>query len=140
VLVCRQHYTGIVNLDRHLREQHGTPITVRRLVIEHFARFSAVKLSTVELLEQPAAQIQELRVLLDGMQCKACSFITVNINSIKKHCYKSHELSWTGDKSTLYKSVKVQTFFKSGGLQKYFIINLGEVENEENLDPNQVVQ
>jgi hypothetical protein len=36
--------------------------------------------------------------------------------------------------------MKVQTFFKSGGLQKYFIINLGEVESKENLDPNQVVQ
>jgi hypothetical protein len=65
VLVCRQHCTGIVNLNRHLREQHGTPIIVRRLVIEHFTRFSAVELSTVKLLEQPAAQIQELRAPLD---------------------------------------------------------------------------
>jgi hypothetical protein len=67
VLVCRQHRTGIVNLDRHLREQHGTPITVRRPVIEHFAQFSAIKLSAVKLLEQPAAQIQELGAPLDGI-------------------------------------------------------------------------
>jgi hypothetical protein len=52
VLVCRQHRTGIVNLDRHLREQHGTPIAVRRPVIEHFAQFSAVELSAVELPNQ----------------------------------------------------------------------------------------
>jgi hypothetical protein len=51
VLVCRQHRTGIVNLDRHLREQYGTPIVVRRLVIEYFAQFSAVEPSIVELLE-----------------------------------------------------------------------------------------
>jgi truncated hemoglobin YjbI len=27
----------------------------------------------------------------------------------------------------------VQTFFRTGGLQKYFVVNLGEVEDKENL-------
>jgi truncated hemoglobin YjbI len=27
----------------------------------------------------------------------------------------------------------VQTFFRTGGLQKYFVVDLGEVEDEENL-------
>jgi hypothetical protein len=93
VLVYRQHRTGIVNLDRHLREQHRTPITVRRPVIEHFAQFSTIEPSAVKLPEQPAAQIQELGTPLDGIQCKVYSFITVNINSIKKHYYKLHNLS-----------------------------------------------
>jgi len=40
----------------------------------------------------------------------------------------------------LFQSVKVQTFFSSGGLQKYFIVDLVEGENREKLDLNQVVQ
>jgi superfamily II DNA helicase RecQ len=143
VLVCKQHRTGVVNLDRHLREQHGTPIAQRRQVLEHFAQFSVVDPSTVELPEEPAALIPELGAPLSGMQCRACSFITVNTSSIKTHCRKLHQLSWTGDKSALYSSVKVQTFFSSGGLQKYFIVDLGaenNVENSERLEPNQVAQ
>jgi hypothetical protein len=76
------------------------------------------------------------------MQCKVCSFITVNIDSMKKHCYKLHDLSWTGNKNLLYKSVKVQTFFSSGGLQKYFIVDLDDGEDGEDgekIDQNQVV-
>jgi hypothetical protein len=60
---------------------------------------------------------------------------------MKTHCRKSHQLSWTGEKSVLYSFVKVQTFFSSGGLQKYFIVDLGDVdntENEERLGPNRV--
>jgi truncated hemoglobin YjbI len=33
----------------------------------------------------------------------------------------------------LYDCIKVQTFFRTGGLQKYFVVNLGEVEDKENL-------
>ena len=30
VLVCKQHYTGVVNLDKHLLEQHKIPVKVRK--------------------------------------------------------------------------------------------------------------
>jgi hypothetical protein len=61
---------------------------------------------------------------------------------MKKHCYKLHNLSWTGNKNLLYKSVKVQTFFSSGGLQKYFIIDLDDGEDREDrekINQNQVI-
>jgi predicted AlkP superfamily phosphohydrolase/phosphomutase len=61
---------------------------------------------------------------------------------MKKHYYKLHDLSWTGNKNLLYKSIKVQTFFSSGGLQKYFIINLDDREDREDgekIDQNQVI-
>lgn len=58
---------------------------------------------------------------------------------MKTHCKKSHQLSWASNKSALYESVKVQTFFKGGGLQKYFIVELSVSENEQNLVQNQVV-
>ncbi|CAO2655088.1 Nn.00g101520.m01.CDS01, partial [Neocucurbitaria sp. VM-36] len=102
--------------------------------------FSTVEPSEIELPEQPAAPIQELGVPLNGLKCRACSFITVNTGNMKTHCRKLHELSWTGDKSILYEDVKVQSFFRAGGLQKYFIVDLVDAENGENLDLDHVVQ
>jgi hypothetical protein len=61
---------------------------------------------------------------------------------MKKHYYKLHDLLWTGNKNLLYKSIKVQTFFSSRGLQKYFIIDLDDREDgedREKIDQNQVV-
>jgi hypothetical protein len=78
--------------------------------------------------------VEELRALLDGMKCKACSFITINKGNIKTHCKKLHKLLWSREESTLYNSVKVQTFFSRGGLQKYFIVDLEEDENGGKLD------
>jgi hypothetical protein len=93
VLVCKQHCTGIINLDRHLQEQHRTPIALQQQVVDYFLQFSTVNLSTIKLLEQPALPVKELGALLDSMKCKACSFITINKGNIKMHCKKSHKLS-----------------------------------------------
>jgi hypothetical protein len=43
---------------------------------------------------------------------------------MRKHCKKTHELLWISDKSSLFTLVKVQTFFNSGGLRKYFVVNV----------------
>jgi hypothetical protein len=43
---------------------------------------------------------------------------------MRKHCKKTHELLWIGDKSSLFTLVKVQTFFNSRGLRKYFVVNV----------------
>jgi tagatose-1,6-bisphosphate aldolase non-catalytic subunit AgaZ/GatZ len=45
-----------------------------------------------------------------------------------------------GEKSLLYKTVKVQSFFCTRGLQKYFIVEVDVVENGVDLDSNQVVE
>jgi hypothetical protein len=92
VLVYRQHCIGIINLDRHLQEQHRTPIALQQQVVDYLLQFSAVDPSTIKLPEQPASLVQELRALLDSMKCKVCSFITINRRNIKTHCKKSHRL------------------------------------------------
>lgn len=138
VLVCKQHRTGVVNLDRHLREQHATPIAQRRQVIERFSCFATIEPSAVELPEQPARIIEELGTPLDGLLCRTCSFITVNRSNMKTHCREIHERSWAGDKDVLFRNVKVQAFFSSGGLQKYFIVDFSDGENEENSHPDHI--
>jgi superfamily II DNA helicase RecQ len=139
VLVCKQHCTGVINLDKHLREQHATPAKLRKEIVERFRHLSRTDPHTVELPEQPAWPIKELGSPLNGFKCTTCSFITLNTDSMRKHWKKLHELSWTGDKSALYKSVKVQTFFSGGGLQKYFVVDLDRNENGEKSDQSPVV-
>jgi hypothetical protein len=41
-----------------------------------------------------------------------------------------------GEKSLLYRAVKVQSFFGTRGLQKYFIVEVGVAEHRVDLDPN----
>jgi len=69
VLVCKQHGTGVINLDRHLREQHGAPIAVRRQVVDYFSRYTIIDLKDIELPAQPASPIQELSTPLDALAC-----------------------------------------------------------------------
>jgi hypothetical protein len=56
---------------------------------------------------------------------------------LKKHYKTKHGVLWIGDTSTLFRRVKVQTFFRAGGLQRYFVVR-GQEEprsrDRENLD------
>jgi hypothetical protein len=139
VLVCMQHYTGVVNLDKHLREQHNTPVTQRRAVVEYFSQYSRAHPSTIELPAQPIQVIQELGTPLDGLQCNTCSYITTNTDEMRKHCKKEHNISWTSNKSMLFQSVKVQTLFRGRSLRKYFIVDMGSSKKEENPTTDNVV-
>ena len=124
MLVCRQHCTGVLNLNRHLQEQHKTPVQQRQEVVQYFNQFSTAEPSTIQLPRQPAKAIQERGAPLDGLRCTACSYITVSSDEMRKHCKKTHELPWIGDKSSLFTLVKVQTFFNSRGLRKYFVVDV----------------
>jgi hypothetical protein len=116
VLVCRQHRTAVVNLDKHLRQQHVVSIQQRQQIVQHFSELALVDPDAVKLPEEPATPFEELGPPLDGLQCRTCRWRTTNSNQMRMHCKKNHQQSWTGDKSALYSSVKVQTFFSSEGL------------------------
>ncbi|KAJ8115248.1 hypothetical protein OPT61_g3059 [Boeremia exigua] len=105
---------------------------VRRQIVKRFSQFKTIALSAVESPDEPAQLIEELGDLLDGAQCKTCSWITINKDEMRKHCKKYHQQAWVGEKSSLYKTVKVQSFFHTRGLQKYFIVNLDVVEILQN--------
>ncbi|KAJ4329600.1 hypothetical protein N0V87_010726, partial [Didymella glomerata] len=109
-------------------------------IVEHFSSFSTVNLAEIEPPDEPAQPIDELGEPLDGLQCKTCSFITVNKDTMRMHCKKVHQQAWVGEKSLLYKFVKVQSFFRTGGLQKYFIVDLVDAGSSENAQVENVVQ
>jgi hypothetical protein len=77
VLVCKQHCTGVVNLDKHLLEQHATSAKLRKEIVQHFAHYERTGPRAVELPEQPADPIEELGTPLAGLCCRTCYFLTV---------------------------------------------------------------
>ena len=140
VLVCKQHCTAIVSLKAHLSKHHAASAALRRQIIERFSHFDTVSPSAIEPLDEPAQPIEELGEPLNGALCKTCRWITTSKDQMRMHCKKNHQQSWTGDKSSLYKAVKVQSFFRTGGLQKYFIVEADVVENRQDLAQNKVVK
>ena len=105
---------------------------MRQHITKQFGCFKTVPPSAVENPDEPAQPIEELGEPLDGVQCKACSWITTNKDQMRMHCKKNHQQAWTGEKSLLYNTVKVQSFFRTRGLQKYFVVNLVDARNVRN--------
>jgi hypothetical protein len=138
--VCKQHCTGVVNLDTHLLQHHNTDAATRRQIIDRFAHVTTVDPRQVELPEEPARPIEELGAPLGALRCKTCRKVTVNTDAMRKHCKNIHQQAWAGDKSVLYDAVKVQTIFRTGGLQKYFIVEYDEVVHAENMDVERTVE
>jgi hypothetical protein len=134
ILVCKEHRTAIINVDKHLLQHHALPAALRRPLVEHYSQYETVNPTAIELPEQPADPIDALGPPLEGLQCKACGYITTNSNKLRMHCKKEHKQAWTGDKSILYDTLKVQSFFRTSGLQRYFRVNWDEVEDAETLD------
>jgi hypothetical protein len=122
VLVCKQHHTAIVNLDKHLSRYHNVPDSARRQIVDCFSRLKVLDPAEVKLPDEPAEAIGELGKPLTGLQCKTCMHITVSKEQIRMHCKKNHNQAWKGDTSQLYSTIKVQSFFRTDGLQKYFRI------------------
>jgi superfamily II DNA helicase RecQ len=136
VLVCQEHTTSIQNLDAHLRDAHGVPKRERTAIVEELSgSYSWIKKPDEAQLPLPMGRpIEELGKPLDGFQCSEvdCDYITINENVFRRHCKTEHGLRWIGDTSRLYAKVKVQTFFRTGGLQRYFIVNApDEADNSE---------
>jgi hypothetical protein len=122
VLVCKQHRTAVINLDKHLSQHHSVPASARRQIVNCFSRLKQLDPAEIKLPEEPAQPIEELGRPLTRLQCRTCRFITINEDEIQRHCKKHHQLAWVGEKSELCSIVKVQSFFRAGGLQKYFIV------------------
>lgn len=125
VLVCREHKTALQNLNTHLRVHHAVLAAERRAVIEKYRNLQIAKPDKVQLPVAMGQPIKELGIPLDGFECAeySCNYFTVNKVALQKHCKKEHKQPWKGDTETLFNNVKVQTFFQTPGLQRYFVVN-----------------
>jgi hypothetical protein len=76
VLVCKQHRTAVINLDKHLSQHHSVPASARRQIVDCFSRLKQLDPAEIKLPEEPAQPIEELGRPLTGLQCRTCRFIT----------------------------------------------------------------
>jgi hypothetical protein len=131
VLVCKEHATSVLNLKAHLRSYHSVASEQRRAIVQHFRGWPINPAQDVALPAALSPPIEELGQPLDGLACEqdGCSFITINVDTLRIHAKKHHNIAWKGDTSTLYKRVKVQTFFRTGGLQRYFVVRAADRRN-----------
>lgn len=140
VLVCREHTTGIQNLDAHLRDYHAVPAAARRAIVEKYNCFQRRNPNEVQVPLPLGRPIQELGEPHDGFCCEElnCDTITISKSVLQTHCRTKHQRSWTGDTSALYSKVKVQTFFRTGGLQRYFVVNTADTAGAGDSNGNKV--
>lgn len=140
VLVCKDHRTGVLNLDTHLLQYHNVRAAARRKVVERFQHLALTPPKDIDLPDEPAQPIEELGAPLDALQCSTCPFLTVSKDAIRIHCRKEHDQRWAEDTHLLYKAVKAQTFFRTAGMQRYWIVEAAEAGDVENAHVDVTVQ
>ena len=140
VIICKQHCTAVVSLNAHLRKYHAASATLRRQILERFSQYKTVAPNAIKLLDEPVQPIEELGSPLDSAQCEICSWITINKDKMRRHCKKNHYQAQVEEKSLLYKTIKVQSFFRTSGLQKYIIVDLVDAENSKSAEVETRVQ
>lgn len=131
VLVCREHATAMRNVDAHLREHHGVQAKERRRILEKYSGLFIETDPDKIVLPSLSSPIAALAVL-DGFRCaqEGCAHMTINKNGMKQHWNKAHGRKWTNKGEGAFTAVKMQTFFNSSGLQRYF-----QVETEARAGP-----
>jgi superfamily II DNA helicase RecQ len=125
VLICTEHATGVQNLYTHLRDYHTVTSTEKSRLVEKYRQYRIKRPADIELPPPLGPPICELGEPLDGFQCgkEDCDYITINLDCLRIHCKEKHKLRWSKNRDGLFDQVKVQTFFRTAGLQRYFIVN-----------------
>ena len=73
-----------------------------------------------ELAPQPVLEV------INGFQCQSCQFISRNRRVIRVHCNKVHYQKRLPD-NQLFTAVRLQTWFKGGGKEQYWVVNKGQI-------------
>ena len=142
VLICKEHATGIQNVDVHLRDQHGVASEERKSIVEHCRQWQMAAPQDVELPAPLGPPIEQLGEPLDVYQCRItsnCGFCTANKIRMQKHCNNVHQTAWSSKDVTLCEKVKAQTFFRTGGLQRYFVVKVADNDRAPS-DPHETTE
>lgn len=123
VLICKQHRTAILNLDKHLLKHHKVPAGTRRQVVDYFSRLKLLDPAKIQLPEEPVEPIEELGRPLAGLQCKRCRFVTINQDQIRRHCKRHHQLAWKGTKPSYTTRLKYKAFSAQGGCKDILLLS-----------------
>lgn len=134
VVICKQHLQAVQNIDRHLEKYHSVAAKDRRAIVNKYAQYTILEPPRVPL---PAPLEPPLGVLgkpIDGFLCEEeeCGFISINRSVIAQHCNKVHDWQSTKRDREHWSKVKVQTFFRTGGFQRYFVVHAPEENGSVN--------
>jgi superfamily II DNA helicase RecQ len=128
VLICREHHYAVRNLDLHLRDAHTVTAKDRRLIVDKYATLSLAKPAEVPLPPPLRPPFEALGRPVNALHCaeEECGFISINRTNMRMHCNKEHSWRSKEHERDFWTSVKVQTFFSSSGLQRYFTVLVPE--------------
>ena len=80
VVVCKQHHTAVMSLDRHMSQYHKVPASTRREAVDCFSRLKPVDPGKIKLPEQPVQGIEQLGKPLVRLQISLTLTSPPNIN------------------------------------------------------------
>lgn len=123
VIVCRDH-GGVRDWSKHLRVFHGTDAARRKVLARKYERVEVLKPIDVPLPPPFGPPFEVLGEPLDAFLCEEeeCGVISTSRTRIGQHCNKKHDWKSSKEAKEHWTSVKVQTFFFTSGLQRYFVV------------------
>jgi len=127
IALCVEHggcYTS-ANMARHLARSYSLKAGRVREILEFIKSTGPIASCLGDVL-RPAHGGRPISGLpiYDGYGCDAvdCNFLTVNVDSIKQHCFKLHNWKRKLTKSIPYRAAKLQTLWAKTQHVEYFIV------------------
>lgn len=122
--------------------KHNVPKKERLVIVEHYKRLWIKRPEDVKPPPPLGPPIEELGEPLNGFQCHGendCRSLTISRDELRKHCNRVHKLAWRKEETEgLFSQVKVQTFFNTGGLRRYFTVRASEQPEDQDADQDEV--
>ncbi|KAK5200476.1 hypothetical protein LTR16_006035, partial [Cryomyces antarcticus] len=126
VLVCKDHAYALQNVNRHLEKYHSIAAKERKAIVRKYAQYTLLEPSRVPLPLPLRPPLKVLGEPIDAFLCaeEKCGYVSVNRSVMGQHCNKQHNWKSTRENRESWSLVKVQTFFATGGFQRYFTVHV----------------
>jgi len=128
VLICKEHGYTLQSLSTHLRDQHSIPAKARKATVEEYRSCALLDPTELSLPPPFGPPFNALAAPIRAFLCdkEECSFVSKNRGVTARHCNHAHGWHSSKEDRKHWTSVQVQTFFVSGGFQRYFIVHIPE--------------
>jgi hypothetical protein len=125
LIVCREHGYALRNLDRHLREYHTYPRSVRKTIAQRFSGVPWVVPENATLPEAYGPPVEAIAPPRVGFLCdeEDCGFISVSRTRTAQHC-NGHGWRSSREEKEHWTNVWVQSFCSKSGKQRWFIVSV----------------
>ena len=105
----------------HLRRRHQARLDSRRQLAEYLEQWRWPYDFRSVPLPPDGSRPQPVLPLLDGFQCRDCSYKTTNRSVIRQHCNRVHSRKCLADHE-LFRAVRLQTWFRAKRAQYWAVV------------------